>query len=180
MDYIKTIEELIENLDEADLSEHSRLMKRIKLDAKDLNNYTSWCKKGYTRNCLARTDEYELILLCWDLAAETPIHDHGGEDCWVYQIQGRLEEKRFIKVDDELIEKQRIELNPGQLTYMHDRMGFHSLKNLSNTSRAMTLHIYTSPIDRCNVYNETTECFENKEMSYHTFKGMKTVLSISK
>ncbi len=179
MEYIKTIEELIENLDEAEPREHAQVMKRIKLDATGLKQFSTWCNEGYTRNCLARTDAYELILLCWDIGAKTPIHDHGGENCWVYQIQGTIEETRFEKVANELIEIDTIELSPGKLTYMHDRMGYHSLKNQSDGSRAMTLHIYALPIDNCNVYNEKTDCFENKEMSYHSFKGSEVQLAIS-
>jgi len=178
MEYIKTIEELIEKLDEAEPREHARVMKKIKLDSTELKQFTTWCTKGYTRNCLARTDAYELILLCWDIGAETPIHDHGGEDCWVYQIQGTIEESHFEKVGEELIKVDTMELIPGKLTYMDDRMGYHSLKNLSEGSRAMTLHIYAMPIDRCNVYNDQTDCFENKEMSYHSFKGMEVEMAI--
>ena len=47
----------------------------------------------------------------------------------------------------------------------HDKMGFHSIQNDSE-NRAMTFHIYASPIDSCKIYNNETECFESKEMPY--------------
>ncbi len=170
MNHISTVEQLTEALDNADPLQHAKIMKRIKIQAHDLECFTTWSKECYTRNCLARTEQYELILLCWEIGAKTPIHGHGGEDCWVYQIQGTVEEMRFEGEDGLLKETNRMVLTPGKLTYMNDKMGYHSIQNISN-QRAMTLHIYASPIDACKVYNDQKDCFEIKEMSYHTYKG---------
>jgi cysteine dioxygenase len=170
MNHIISIEQLAETLDQVAPLDHAKTMKRIKIEAQELEPYTTWSDQCYTRNCLARTKEYELILLCWDIGSKTPIHGHGGEDCWVYQVQGTVKEIRFeqnvglLKVTDEMV------LTPGKLTYMNDIMGYHSIENISN-QRAMTLHIYASPIDTCKVYNDEEDCFEIKEMSYHTYKG---------
>lgn len=170
MNHINTVEKLVEILDEIEPNERAKTMKRIQLSAQEIEPYVTWIEQGYTRNCLARTEKYELILLCWDIAAKAPIHGHGGEDCWVYQIQGTVEEVRYEQDAEKLKETNRMTLYPGKLTYMNDRMGFHSIGNISN-QRAMTLHIYASPIDTCKVYNNKKDCFEIKEMSYHTFKG---------
>lgn len=170
MNHIISIEQLTEALDKADPLDHAKIMKRIKFDERQLKSFVTWTKLSYTRNCLARTNEYELILLCWEVGAKTPIHGHGGEDCWVYQIQGTVEEIRFEQNGELLKLTNRIILTPGKLTYMNDKMGYHSIENISNR-RAMTLHIYASPIDTCEIYNDKKDCFETKEMSYHTFKG---------
>ena len=170
MNHIITVEQLTEILDEIELHEHAKIMKRIKIGAYELKPYATWSPQCYTRNCLARSQKYELILLCWDIGAKAPIHGHGGEDCWVYQVQGTVEEIRFEQDAGILKETNRMTLIPGKLTYMNDRMGYHTIGNISN-QRAMTLHIYASPIDTCKVYNDKKDCFEIKEMSYHTFKG---------
>ncbi len=170
MNPIITVDQLTEALGEIEPHEHAKVMKRIKIPAHELEPYATWSKESYTRNCLARTQEYELILLCWEIDAKAPIHGHGGEDCWVYQVQGTVEEIRYEQDAEILIETNRMELTPGRLTYMNDRMGYHTIGNISN-QRAMTLHIYASPIDTCKVYNDQKDCFEIKEMSYHTFKG---------
>lgn len=170
MNHINTVKQLTEILDKTAPSQHAKIMKSIQFDAQEIASFATWCKEGYTRNCLARTHQYELILLCWDIGAKAPIHDHGGKNCWVYQIQGTVEEIRYEQAGELLKETNRMVLTPGKLTYMNDRMGYHSIGNISN-QRAMTLHIYASPIDSCNVYNDQTDCFEMKEMSYHTFKG---------
>ncbi|MEM6963844.1 MAG: cysteine dioxygenase family protein [Bacteroidota bacterium] len=170
MNHISTLPQLIDHLDNADPYDIKKVIKKIKLQASELESFATWKKGCYTRNCLGRTQAYELILLCWAIDAKTPIHGHGGKDCWVYQVQGTLDEVRFEQNDNnELIEKRRISLTPGRLTYMHDRMGYHAIENISG-QRAMTLHIYASPIDACKVYNASKDCFETKEMSYDTYK----------
>lgn len=178
MNHIISVEQLAETLDEINPIEHAKVMKRIKIGANEMKHYVTWSQQGYTRNCLARTEKYELILLCWDIGAKAPIHGHGGEDCWVYQIQGTVEEIRFEQEAGILKEKNRMVLTPGKLTYMNDRMGYHSIGNVSN-QRAITLHIYASPIDSCKVYNDQKDCFELKEMSYHTYKGMEVETPVS-
>ena len=170
MNDINTIEQLTEILDKIEPNQRAKTMKRINLQAAELATYATWTENCYTRNCLARTEKYELILLCWDIGARAPIHGHGGEDCWVYQVEGTVEEVRFQEEGEALRETNRMTRSPGKLTYMNDRMGYHSIGNISN-QRALTLHIYASPINRCKVYNDEDDCFEIKEMSYHTFKG---------
>lgn len=165
MEYINTVEELIMTLNNTSSSEYARVMKKIRFGHESLAPFSTWDQLGYTRNCLSRTDSYELVLLCWDVNAKTPIHGHGGEDCWVYQVHGSIEEVRYREQAGHLVESNRMVLHPGRLTYMHDNMGYHCLRNISD-HRAMTLHLYASPIDSCKVYNEKINCFETKELAY--------------
>ncbi len=178
MNHIITIEQLAESLDNAEPFEHARIMKKVKIPGHELISYATWSKQCYTRNCLARTEKYEVILLCWDIGAKTPIHGHGGEDCWVYQVQGTVEEVRLEEQAGTLKETNRMILTPGKLTYMNDQMGYHTIENTS-AQQAMTLHIYASPIDSCKVFNNKKDCFEMKEMFYHTFKGNEVESSVS-
>jgi cysteine dioxygenase len=168
MDDIDNLEDLIEQLDQAEKKDVPAILKGLRLPKKDFEQFASWCEEGYTRNCVHRTETYELILLCWSKGCVTPIHDHGGQECWVYQVEGNLTEKRFEKNEnDELIETESLTLEAGDLTYMEDRMGYHQLCNQSETL-GYTLHLYASPIDACDVFNEETNVFETKEMSYDT------------
>ncbi len=116
MNHILTVEELAEILDEAESLEHAAIMKKIKIEAHELEHYATWSQHSYTRNCLARTQKYEVILLCWDIGAEAPRPRHGGEDCWVYQVQGTDEEIRYKQVAGSLIETNRMVLTPSKLT----------------------------------------------------------------
>ena len=92
---ITSVEGLIEILDGIDLHEFPKAIKSIDIRPQALEPYATWTANDYTRNCLARSKKYELILLCWDKHSKTPVHDYGGEDCWVYQIAGSVQEIRY-------------------------------------------------------------------------------------
>jgi cysteine dioxygenase len=177
MQHITSVKELTEILDGVEQQNLSKVMKSIKIRSNEFDPFATWKEQCYTRNCLARTNKYELILLCWDINAKAPIHGHGGENCWVYQIKGTVEEIRFTEESGNLTETNRIVLTPGKLTYMNDQMGYHAISNISN-QKSMTLHIYARPIDSCKVFNEHKDCFEVKEMTYHTFKGNEVLGSV--
>lgn len=167
MTEIKTIEELIEQFDKADFSAQKSALKRINIPTAEFEEYATWEDGSYTRNCIARKDGFEFILLCWAKDAGSPIHGHDGQHCWVYQVCGTVNEKRFDYNNGVFIETNNANLGEGDITYMHDRMGYHSIQNITN-SGAMTLHIYANPIDRCEVYNEEKGMFEIVEMEYDT------------
>ena len=172
METISTIEQLIESFDDVDPSGRVKVLKRIEIPVSEFEDYATWCEGGYTRNCVGRKDDFEFILLCWDKDAKTPIHGHGGQDCWVYQVDGTVTEKRFTEtINGGLSVTNEMKIHEGGLTYMHDRMGYHSIENVSGR-RAMTLHIYANPIDRCKVYNEDIQKFEIVELEYDTIDGM--------
>ena len=171
MEAIKSIEELIEKLDHSDISNQGEILKNTNIPLSDFEAYASWDKNTYTRNCIYRTDEYEMILLCWKKGDETPIHGHDDQNCWVYQLEGKLTEIRYEKTESgNLTETNRLQLLPGKLTFMNAAMGYHKLNN-DNDLRAMTLHVYVSPIISCEVFNDSTSAFEVKEMKYDTLNG---------
>ena len=137
----------------------------------DFKAYEFWSEEGYTRNCLARTDSYELLLLCWDAHQGTPIHCHNGEECWVYVIDGELEEKRYeMNESDDLVLVEKSISQASDLSYMSDEMGYHLLRN-TKSQRAMSLHLYMNPIDECSIYDEENGVFIYKELQYDSVKG---------
>ena len=165
---ISSLEELLDELPECSGSDYVRIAKNMVLPASDFNDIQSWSQEGYTRNCIERTESYELILLCWEPDQYTPIHCHGGEECWVYVLQGDVEEcyyeehpKSGLPVPKGFPNIRR----QGQLSYMNDEMGFHTLKNITS-GRAMSLHLYMNPIDRCRIYDTEEGDLKWKEMTY--------------
>lgn len=171
MDCVTSLEQLIEKLDQGYATNEAKIIKEMQIPASDFESYCSWDSKGYTRNCVARTPTYEIILLCWNEADETPIHGHGGQRCWVYQVEGQLTEVRYIKQESgELLENSRTEMSPGMLSFMNDSMGYHKLIN-GTDGRSMTLHVYVAPIDSCEVFDADCAEFKQKEMQYDTMRG---------
>lgn len=180
MDCIETLEELIKILKLSDPTNYSRIARRMKLSKSEFDKFTHWKPDGYSRNCIERTEVFELILICWNKGARTPVHAHDEQRCWVYQVDGKVNEIRYKQDEsDALIPSLRSELTPGKLSYMHDEMGYHALENNSETT-AMSLHLYVSPIDSCQVFDTAETAFKNKSLNYHSFKGVLEEASVSK
>ena len=167
---ITTIEQLIESFDDAEPSEQVGILKSIEIPTSEFLDFATWRDEGYTRNCVARKDDFEFILICWAKGAQTPIHGHAEQDCWVYQVDGEVRERRFEEVESGFKITNEAVLEEGRITYMHDRMGYHSIENISDKT-AMTLHVYANPIDRCKVYNEDKGKFELVELDYDSIDG---------
>jgi cysteine dioxygenase len=149
-------------------TKYNDIIRSMNLPSSVFEHYCSWSDKSYTRNCIVENEKFELILLCWEAGQITPIHDHGGEECWVKVIEGEFRER--IYTTDEAGELSIVKSSIAKvndITYMIDFMGFHSLENLSD-KRSMSLHLYAKPIRSCNVFNENSRKFVNKNLIYHT------------
>ena len=165
MSSIKSLEQLINHFEDEPPSRRAKILDEAQIPIGDFMKYASWKEDCYTRNCIARTEEFEFILICWDLNAITPIHGHDDKDCWMYQIEGELKEKVLKETEHgfELMSENRLTVST--VSFMHDTMGYHTLNN-SGAKRAMSLHIYAAPIDKCLVYSDNVSRFKTVELSY--------------
>ena len=161
-----TLNELIKSLSKEDVSSYNSIIHSVNIPLEDYIKYTSWSKDKYTRNCIVSNDKFELVLLCWEKAQITPIHDHDGEECWVKVINGVFREKIYKENREGVIsEIKSITFKNNEVTYMKDFMGYHSLENLSK-ERAMSLHLYAKPIKKCKTFNQETKSFTTKKLTY--------------
>lgn len=167
METINSLDDLIEALPECKGSDYVRISKNMTLPLEDLKPFASWSEDTYTRNCISRTEDYELLLLCWEEGEETPIHCHFGQECWVYLVSGELEEEQYQDENGEVVRVDKSNFQEGSLSYMNDEMGYHLLRNIAD-GRSMSLHLYMNPIDQCTIYDEDKEDFVLKELSYDT------------
>ena len=165
---LQTLNDLVTALSEGERTTFNHIIHSIKFTAKDFENYASWSDDCYTRNCIVNNEKFELILICWCEGHKTPIHDHGGEECWVKVIDGEFKETIYKQNDaEELTMIKSSTSKSNEVTYMKDFMGFHRLENISN-KRSMTLHLYAKPIRNCNIFDEDSKTFVSKDMSYNT------------
>lgn len=163
---IQSLSELIQVLDEEERANYSAILKSMKLPIAEFKKYATWSETCYTRNCIAENEKFELILICWEKEQVTAIHDHGGEECWVYFIEGDFREHVYTETEGgELSIVKTTNTKAGDISYMIDFMGFHNLENLSD-KRSMSLHLYAKPIKSCHVYDSEKNEFVSKELFY--------------
>jgi cysteine dioxygenase len=169
---LETISELIQVLDEEERTTYTTILKTMKLPIAAYEKHATWSKTCYTRNCVAENEDFELILICWEKGQATAIHDHGGEECWVYFVEGEFRENIYTQgKEGELNVVKTSIAKPGDVAYMIDFMGYHNLENQSS-KRSMSLHLYAKPIKNCNVYDSKKNEFVRKEMSYDNVEGV--------
>jgi predicted metal-dependent enzyme (double-stranded beta helix superfamily) len=168
----ENIQELVKLLSETSKTHYNSVLQNFDFDAIDFKSFESWASEKYTRNCLYKDEQFELLLLCWDAGQETSIHDHDGEDCWVYVLSGEMEELFYSQNKSNcLIQENSRYILPHQLSFMNDRIGFHKLRNCSQ-GKSVSLHVYAKPIEQCHFYCETSEQFIEKKLNYDTINSI--------
>jgi cysteine dioxygenase len=162
---IVSVKQLVQVLKETPTDYFSDLAEHINLPASDVTPYATWSRSHHTRVCIERNERFELMLICWEPGHKTDIHDHNSEECWMYFVDGKFEEAIY---DYELNSTAPRQINTtlaGDVAYMVDFMGIHSLENISN-SRGMSLHLYAKPITSCQVLNRNSNSFVKKQLRY--------------
>ena len=170
MEAIKTIQELVIALNECNGGQTYVLdvMSRVKIPREEFENFYTWDDARYTRNVLARTEDFEVLLICWEKGQSSPIHDFNAQEAWIHPVQGMLREERFkINVDNDRLEKvSNTLLGDEEFSYMK-QIGIHRYSN-AYESRSVSLNIYRKPVTEWHVYEEQSsnsimmQTWENK------------------
>jgi len=168
---ISSLTQLINQLKSVSKEKYKSIGVQLDIPLQEFLPYTNWCDDHYTRNCIIREEKFELILLCWEPGQTTPVHCHGGEECWVYIMDGRIDESHYQFSDDILIKENTVKLLEGEKSFMSDELGYHKLEN-NYPQRAVSLHLYMDPIDDCTVYDKQLEEFMPMSLSYYSYKGV--------
>lgn len=168
LDIIDSLDKLITALNTGEKAAYDGLIRSMCLPIHVFKDYAFWSDSCYTRNCIVENEKFELILLCWEAGQITPIHNHGGEECWVKFIEGQFRENIYTENKaGELKMVKTINSGPNDVSYMIDFMGFHNLENLSN-KRSMSLHFYAKPIRSCKIFDKKSQKFVNKDLTYYS------------
>lgn len=113
---------------------------------------------SYTRTCVYRDDRFEVLLLDWAPGAGSPIHDHGGRNCWLTVLGGRLRVDDYERLDPGttpgrawLGARGARVLETGGLDLRSGVFDLHRVVALDHT---VSLHVYARPLDAFLVYDE--------------------------
>ena len=74
------------------------------------------------------------------------------------RTEGSIEEKKYLpQKDGILVEDECSILKPGEISWMHNSIGYHKVTNPSPNTKAATLHIYSPPYKSCKGLKENGE-----------------------
>ena len=152
---ITTIDQLVRTLHAALPHEYAAIMAGLRLPEAQVAPYCHWNSKHSTRTCVARTDEFELLVICFEPGQGTSIHDYNSQTAWIHPIRGAILEERFEQALDKLVRRTATMLTPGSFCSMHNEQSIHRFTN-TGSERTITLNLYSRPLRKWRVYDERT------------------------
>jgi len=155
-------------------------------EPRDWEQYKYFNDIHYTRNLVAKSAKFEVIVLCWKQGQASRIHTHSGSQCWMTILDGAVEEEIYTlahpgaKVSDlpfpgpcpELVQKSHHVHRVGQVTYIHDGLGLHRVKAPENLD-GITLHVYSPPITESRILDPSANTTSTRIPGYFTKYGKK-------
>ena len=166
MEQIKTLSKLIDLLVDKNKSEIDEIVSKISIPISEFEKFTNWEEGYYTRNCIVRTDNFELLLICWKPGQKTPIHCHNKQNCWMYIVSGEVTEHQYKFDKNEMpIKIKTSQLESGKSFYINDEIALHQLQNKTN-SPCLSLHLYANPIDTCSYFDEESASYKDIKLRY--------------
>lgn len=126
----------------------------------------------YTRNLVFRNAQFEMLVLCWSAGQRSPIHNHAGQHCWMAVLDGEMEETLFRapSSDAPLAAGRSVRLASRGVAYIDDGIALHRVAPVGEGG-GVSLHVYSRPIDACNVYDEATGQIARRQLAYDSIDG---------
>ena len=149
------------------------------IEVESIVRFFHWSPSFYTRNLIYKDERFEMLAICWEVGQQSTIHNHAEQKCWMTVPIGRLKGQNFGVVDmDEsrnyckLVETDSFELADCLSAKVELEEPIHQILNLPEYSeRAVSVHIYSKPFDKCISYCRDTDTFKEVELCYTTIAG---------
>ena len=178
------IENLIEGLCEITDTDFTcdnvyQFLSENPIEIDSIEPFFFWSERCYTRNLIHKDERFELMTLCWESGQISRIHNHADQRCWMSVPIGKLRGQNFraVETDEEnwlckLEETDVFDLSDCLAAKVELEEPIHQILNLPEfESRAVSLHIYSKPFDKCLSYCRETDKFSEVPLFYTSVKG---------
>ncbi|HEY0197995.1 MAG TPA: cysteine dioxygenase family protein [Rhodanobacter sp.] len=122
------------------------------------------CADHYARRELYRSEEhgYCVVAMTWGPGQGTPIHDHDGMWCVEGVWNGSLEIVQYELLEHDASHYRfqpigSIQAGAGSAGSLIPPHEYHSIRNPSDKSVTVSLHIYSGPMTQCAVFQPLPE-----------------------
>ena len=149
------------------------------IDVDSITKYFYWSPNFYTRNLIYKDDRFEMMAICWEKGQVSRVHNHSDQRCWMTVPVGKLRGQNFAvaEIDESrgfcrLVETDAFELADCLAAKVELEQPVHQILNLEEyDQRAVSLHIYSKPFDRCISYCRDTDTFKEVPLFYTSIDG---------
>lgn len=164
----------------------AEILARFRIRDEDLDRFKTWRTDRHTRNLIFRNRMIEVMLICWPAKAVTPLHTHNGQLGWMVVTEGTIvvenyrqvrcnkpENQQVVGIDCiagateiemELLDREVVA--PWSAVNTVDKtQTIHRILNPDDTP-AVSLHIYSQPIDSCVVFDMENQTCRRRDLSY--------------
>jgi len=149
------------------------------VDIDSVAKYLHWSSNFYTRNLIYKDERFEMMAICWEKGQVSRVHNHWDQKCWMTVPVGRLQGQNFAvaEIDESrghcrLVETNRFELSDCLAAKVELEEPVHQILNLDEyDQRAVSIHIYSKPYDRCLSYCRETDTFKEVPLFYTSIDG---------
>lgn len=149
------------------------------VDVDSIAPYFFWSEKFYTRNLIYKDERFELMAVCWERGQVSRIHNHADQMCWMTVPVGKLHGQNFraVEIDEEkhfckLEETDNFDLSDCLAAKVELEQPIHQILNLPEfNQRAVSIHIYSKPFNKCLSYCRDTDTFKEVNLCYASIRG---------
>jgi predicted metal-dependent enzyme (double-stranded beta helix superfamily) len=169
--FIDTLESMAARaVDTADIQSY---LEQTLIVPEMLERYLYYKPERYTRNLVHKSEAFEILVICWDIGQEAPIHGHEGELCWARVERGKL---RFTTY--RLVSEAPLRLKPlsepidGEAGYLDGPADIHAVENCpAFGAPAASVHVYSRPYAECDIYDPAHGERRRVRLAYDTIQG---------
>lgn len=149
------------------------------IDVDSISRYFLWNSDFYTRNLIYKDERFEMLAICWESGQESVIHNHAEQKCWMTVPVGKLKGQNFSIAEFDgsrsyckLVETDSFELSDCLTAKVELEEPIHQILNLVEYGeRAVSIHIYSKPFDKCLSYCLETDSFKEVPLFYTSIGG---------
>ena len=167
------------------------LCLETEVDRASLERYSFFRPEAYTRNLIYRDDQIEVMAVCWSRGQRTPIHTHNGQLGWMAVSQGAVAVINYKWLGCNAPENQNVagmdclagateldlerrdvqECYPGGPINTVDKVQTIHQVVVQGKEPALSLHIYSRPIDSCVAFDMANRRCYRRQLSFYSRYG---------
>ena len=149
------------------------------VEVDSITKYFHWDDDCYTRNLIYKDERFEMMAICWEKGVASRVHNHFDQKCWMTVPVGRLKGQNFavVEIDEsrgycKLRETDEFEIADCVAAKVELEEPIHQVLNLAEyDERAVSIHVYSKPYDRCLSYCRDTDTFKEVQLYYTSIGG---------